>query len=75
MNQRKVKVISFNEMVKIDRQTELENTGNSDRDRDRQADVKPVISSRTEVGHLTEGGGCYFRALLEIKAGDKSLEI
>lgn len=54
-----------------DRQTELKNSGVTER----QADVKPVISSHAEVGHLTEGGGCYFRALLKIKAGDKSLEI
>lgn len=68
MNQRKVNAISFKETK---RKTELENSENKVTETDRQ----PVISSHAEVGHLTEGEGCYFRALLEIKAGDKALDI
>lgn len=55
MNQRKANVISFNEMVQTDRQTDRTREYRKQSDRDRQADVKPVIFSRTEVGHLTEG--------------------
>lgn len=63
---------SFNEIV---RKTDINREYGKQSDRNTQADVEPVISSRTEVGHLTEGGGSYFRVLLEIKVGDKSLEI
>lgn len=63
---------SFNEIV---RRTNINREYGKLSDRNTPADVKPVISSHTEVGHLTEGGGCYFRVLLEIKVGDKSLEI
>lgn len=69
MNQRKVNYI-FQRNDK-GRQTELENSEHRVTETDRQ----PVISSQAEVGHLTEGEGCYFRALLKIKAGDKSLDI
>lgn len=69
MNQRKENLILFNKSTHRNRKNGKQS------DRNTQADVKSVISSRSEVGHLTEGGGCYFRVLLEIKVGDKSLEI
>lgn len=69
MNQRKVNyIVQRNDKG---RQTELENSEHRVTETDRQ----PVISSHAEVGHLTEGEGCYFRGLLKIKAGDKSLDI